>query len=163
MSNPYTGIVASSLRKAALLLETENAAPLARTALYEAVVLQLWRAYRAFLAELAFQLQLMTEPESAQTLAECAQAAGKTCSQAVELQELLANRNSWLAQMQAAWRQLWHFSQEKCGDRPQGDNLIPVQDISASAAPVLNDSLLWEWHGALGELVQRQRAQAEEW
>lgn len=162
MSNPYTGSVASALRKGQLLLETESAVPLASAGLQEAVVLQLWRAYRAFLAELAFQMHLDSEPESAQALAERARALGKTCGQAVELQELSADPDSWLARLQAAWVQLWSFSVEKNGTRPQATNLIPLQNLSATGPVALSDGLLREWHSALSELVRRQRAQAEE-
>lgn len=112
MSNPYTGTVASALRKCELLLDTGPGTALARTAVYEGVVLQLWRAYRAFLAELAFQLHLNTEPESAQALAEHAEAARVPCGQAVELQELSANPDSWLARLQVAWVRLWSLSVE---------------------------------------------------
>lgn len=162
-ANPYTGSVASALRKCQLLLETDCAATLARAAVHEAAVLQLWRAYRAFLAELAFQLHLDSEPESAQALAERARAFDKTCGQAVELQELGADPDSWLARLQQAWVQLWSFSAESNGRGQQPANLIPLQNLSASGPVALSDGVLCEWHAALSELVRRQRAQAEEW
>lgn len=169
MSNPYTGTVASALRKAELLLLSEvEATALARTAFHEAVVLQLWRAYRAFLAELAHQLQLGEgcEPESAQALAERAAASGKTCGEAVELQELGADGDSWLAGLQAAWVQLWNFTGEAgphYRGMETGGQLIPVANLSSPRDMELNSTLLREWHGALAGLVRRQRAQSQEW
>lgn len=162
MSNPYTGSVASALRKSQLLLETDCAAPLQQVAMQEAVVLHLWRAYRAFLAELAFQLQLDTEPESAQALAERALAFGKASGEAAELQELALDPDSWLSRLQAVWVQLWSFATES-GNRQQAANLIPLQNLSAPGPVQLSDDLLRDWHSALGELVRRQRAQSQEW
>lgn len=173
MSNPYTGAVTSALRKAQLLLDGPApegpSAPLARTAAHEGAVLQLWRAYRAFLAELAFQLNLGSEPESAQALAERAAGRGISCGPAVELQELTASPESWLAQLQAAWVQLWSFSGDGASSTgpsaggAQPVNLIPLQNLSAPGPVILSDEGLREWHTALRELVQRQRAQSEEW
>ncbi|WP_250462521.1 DUF6586 family protein [Microbulbifer litoralis] len=162
MSNPYTGAVASALRKGELLLSLEQAAPLQQAAVLEAAVLHLWRAYRAFLAELAYQLQLNSEPESAQALAERATALGKTCSEAVELSDLAADPDSWLSQLQAAWVQLWSFSAES---RPHtaADNLIPLQNLSAPQPAALTETRLRQWHAGLAELIRRQRAQSEEW
>lgn len=162
MSNPYTGSVASALRKSELLLAMEHSSRLQESALLEAAVLQLWRAYRAFLAELAYQLQLNSEPESAQALAERAGALGKTCSEAVELSELDADPDSWLAQLQAAWVHLWNFAPES-GQHKAAANLIPLQNLSATDPVALSDERLREWHSALSELVRRQRAQSEEW
>ena len=163
MSNPYTGAVASALRKAELLLKTGVADMPTRAAIQDAVVLQLWRAYRAFLAELAYQLQLGVEPESARALAERAGAVGKTCAEAVELCDLGANDESWLAQLQAAWVQLWSFSSEG-GQRDAGRaGLIPVRNLSASHNKVHDLETLDAWRRALAELVRRQRAQSEEW
>ncbi|SDZ79142.1 DUF6586 family protein [Microbulbifer marinus] len=162
MSNPYTGSVAAALRKTQLLLETGAEAPLHRSAIQEAAVLQLWRAYRAFLAELAYQLQLDTEPESAQALIERVHAFGKASGEAAELHELATNPDSWLAQLQAAWVQLWSFSADKDQKR-KAANLIPVQNLSAPRPAELTDDLLRDWHSALSELVRRQRAQLEEW
>lgn len=161
MSNPYTGTVAAALRKSELLLAVECEAPLQRAALHEAAVLQLWRAYRAFLAELAYQLQLNSEPESAQALAERAAAFGVTCGAAVELSELDVDPDSWLAQLQAAWVELWDFSSDSGGQRPA--NLIPLQNLSATGPVELSEEVLRQWHAGLAELVRRQRAQSEEW
>jgi hypothetical protein len=176
MSNPYTGSVTSALRKAQLLLgELDEDAlngqegqgqpsSLARTAVREGVVLQLWRAYRAFLAEQAFQLNLDSEPESAQALAERAAGRGISCGLAVELQELTADPDSWLAQLQAAWVQLWSFSADSSrGGQARPANLIPAQNLSAVGPVTLSDEGVCQWHTALRELVQRQRAQSEEW
>ena len=162
MSNSYTGAVASALRKCQLLLGIEGTAQLQHSALQEAAVLQLWRAYRAFLAELAHQLQLGSEPESPQALAERAAAAGKTCGAAVEMQELVKDPESWLARLQSAWVQLWSFSAEP-GGQARPANLIAVENLSAAVPVVLEDSQIHAWHSALTELVRRQRAQSEEW
>ncbi|WP_323844062.1 DUF6586 family protein [Microbulbifer magnicolonia] len=161
-ANPYTGSVASALRKSELLLQAGGGAPLQRAALQEAAVFQLWRAYRAFLAELAFQLQLNAEPESAQALGERARAFGKTSSEAAELEGLAADPDSWLAGLQSSWVQLWSFSGETDRKR-ESANLIPAQNLSAPGPVQLTDDLLRDWHSALNELVRRQRAQSEEW
>ncbi|WP_346839888.1 DUF6586 family protein [Microbulbifer sp. SAOS-129_SWC] len=160
MSNPYTGTVASALRKAELLLAAGGDTALQRAAQQEAAVLQLWRAYRAFLAELAYLLQLGqgVEPESPQALDERARSQGKYCAAAVEMCEL-DRGDGWLAQLQSAWVALWRFA----GESPRGGSaaqLIPLQDLSVAAE--LSDSQLREWHRALVELVQRHRAQAQE-
>ncbi|SHE50627.1 hypothetical protein SAMN04487965_0038 [Microbulbifer donghaiensis] len=162
MSNPYTGTVASALRKSQLLLATDCEAALQRSAVQEAAVLQLWRAYRAFLAELAYQLHLDAEPESAQALLERAHAFGKSSGEAAELHELAADPDSWLARLQAAWVALWSFSADQAGRR-EAANLIPVQNLSATEPLQLTDELLHDWYKALSELVRRQRAQTEEW
>lgn len=162
MTNPYTGAVASALRKCELLLGVEDSSPLQRSALQEAAVLQLWRAYRAFLAELAHQLQLGSEPESPQALSERASAVGKSCGEALEMQELIRDPESWLARLQASWVQLWSFSAET--DRQaRPANIIPVQNLSASGPAELEDGEIHAWHSALSELVRRQRAHSEEW
>ncbi|MBB3061459.1 DUF6586 family protein [Microbulbifer rhizosphaerae] len=163
MSNPYTGAVASALRKSQLLLEGEGGPALRQAAVQEGAMVQLWRAYRAFLCELAFQLQLGCEPESASELKERAVARGMACAEAVELLELLGDPGSWLSQLQAAWLQLWKFSGGRSEGNRGGDNLIPLQNLSTAEIPVLNEELLQTWRGALEELVRRQRAHMEEW
>lgn len=163
MSNVYTGAVASALRKSQLLMEGENGAALRQAAVKEAVVLQLWRAYRAFLCELAFQLQLGCEPESASDLKERAADRGTACAEAAELLELLGDSTSWLSQLQAAWQGLWQFSGGRGGGDRSNDYLIPLQNLSAPEAAALSDERLEEWRRALAELVRRQRAHMEEW
>ncbi|WP_193164066.1 DUF6586 family protein [Microbulbifer hainanensis] len=164
MSNPYTGAVASALRKAELLLQAGVGDAPTRAAIQDAVVLELWRAYRAFLAELAYQLQLGVEPESARALADRASAMGKTCAEAAELCGLGADDDSWLAQLQVTWVQLWSFSSES-GQRKAGGavDLIPARNLSAPQSRVLDFATLDEWRRALAELVRRQRAHSEEW
>lgn len=163
MSNPYTGAVASALRKSQLLLEGESGPVLRQAAVQEGAVMQLWRAYRAFLCELAFQLQLGCEPESASELKERAAARGTACAEAVELLELLGDSGSWLSQLQAAWLQLWKFSGGRSEGNGGNDNLIPLQNLSAAEIPALSEERLQVWRTALVELVRRQRAHMEEW
>jgi hypothetical protein len=167
MSNPYTGSVASALRKAELLLGAEASPGLQRAAVQDGALLQLWRAYRAFLLELSFQLQLGAEPETAAQLQQLAASRGKTSSEAGELLELLGDPGSWLARLRGAWEQLWRFNNESAagngGQRPQTGKLIPVQNLAVSAPVVVDEILLREWQSALTELVRRQRAQTEEW
>lgn len=164
MSNPYSGAVASALRKSELLLAVEGAGSLESAAFNEAALLQLWRAYRAFLGELAFQLQLGVEPETASELDQRTRAAGKACAEVGELVELLAEPDSWLSQLHRGWLDIWHFSAaERAVQVGQAQNLIPLNNLSTTAPVVVDKVSLQRWRAALKELVQRHRAHTEEW
>lgn len=163
MNNPYTGAVAAGLRKCQLLLESEQEGVLQRASLQEAAIFQLWRAYQAFLCELAFQLRLGAEPQSATELADLAAARGIPCTEAAELLELQKDPQSWLAQLQASWQQLWKFSADQESGKVESSQLISVKDLSVPEPQQLSNELLQIWRLALTELVWRQRAQAEEW
>lgn len=164
MSNPYTGTVAAALRKSQLLLELAPAQGLQQGAVEEAAVLQLWRAYRAFLCELAFQLQLGTEPQTSAELARDVKARGQASSEAAELVALEEDPGSWLSGLQAAWQQLWQFSAAPPpGQAAEAGRQIPLVDLGSSPGVALDFALLAQWRAALAELVQRQRAHMEEW
>ena len=164
MSNPYSGTVASALRKSELLLAGEGAGSLESAAFCEAALMQLWRAYRAFLGELAFQLQLGFEPETASELEQRTRAAGKACAEVGELVDLLAKHDSWLSQLQEAWLDIWRFSgANRAQPAEQAQNLIPLSNLSTIAPVVLDRDSLQRWRAALKELVQRHRAHTEEW
>ena len=164
MSNPYSGTVASALRKSELLLAGEGAGSLESAAFREAALLQLWRGYRAFLGELAFQLQLGVEPETASELEQRTRAAGKACAEVGELVGLLAEPDSWLSQLHLAWLDLWRFAgAERTVKTAQAQNFIPLSNLSTTAPVVLDEASLQHWRAALKELVQRHRAHTEEW
>ncbi|WGL17265.1 hypothetical protein PVT68_02945 [Microbulbifer bruguierae] len=180
MSNPYTGLVAAALRKCQLLLnrlEAEGSGdPLCQSALGEGALLQLWRGYRAFLAEQAHQLQLGVapgrEPESAGQLQQLVAQNGKFSAEIAELVSLAENPDSWYRQMDTAWRCLWHAPQapstraQSAATGAAVQTLIPVRQVdvsSGSGSSQLDAQSLREWHRALSELVQRQRAQGQEW
>lgn len=175
MSNPYTGSVASSLRKGQLLLEAVTepagaAAPaLPETALLEGALLHLWRAYRAFLAEQAHQLGFAgVEPESAQALMKLVEGGQKASAEVGELVGLMENPDSWLRGMETAWRGLWRLSSQPSG-RNGGNSvstvqpLIAVTELRDPAEGVLDVQKVTFWHRSLTELVDRQRAQGQEW
>lgn len=162
MSNPYTGSVASALRKAELLLTLEAPESLGQKALLEAALLQLWRAYRAFLCEVSFQLQLGCEPGSESELRARAAERGITSGEANELMALLEQPDSWLSQLQAAWGWLWSFAAPGGADS-RADKLIPLRNLSEAQPSELSAAGLREWQRALGELIRRQRAHSAEW
>ena len=123
MSNPYTGVVASALRKAQLTLhasestgEAGSQQALLETALQEAALVQLWRAYKAFLAEQGHQLQLGFrpggEPETAAALSQLVAARGKFSAEANELVNLAENPDSWFRAMESSWQALWQPAQQ---------------------------------------------------
>ncbi|WP_226661922.1 DUF6586 family protein [Microbulbifer aggregans] len=173
MSNPYTGSVASALRKSQLLLESAaegagaQAPALAETALLEGALLHLWRAYRAFLAEQAHQLGLGgAEPESAQALMKLVEAGRKASAEVGELVGLMENPDSWLRSMDYAWRGLWRLSSQASvarGGVPAVQSLIPATELRDPAEDVLSARKITFWHRSLTELVDRQRAQGQEW
>lgn len=165
MTNPYTGTVAAALRKSQLLLELAPAEGLQRAAVQEAVLLQLWRAYRAFLGELAHQLQLGAEPQAAAELKRAVLARGQASAEALELAALEADADSWLAALQDAWHQLWRFSADSSarGGATAAGQQIPVVDLGSSRPAALDSATLAEWRESLAELVRRQRAHLEEW
>ncbi|WP_299593051.1 DUF6586 family protein [uncultured Microbulbifer sp.] len=181
MSNPYTGAVASALRKTQLILHSPDASgeagsqqALLDTALQEAALVQLWRAYRAFLAEQGHQLQLGFrpggEPETAQALAQLVAARGKFSAEVNELVSLGENPDSWFRSMELAWQALWRpaggisMSPSDPGPGPGAvQSLIPVQQLDQTAAEPLSREALTSWLRAMNELVQRQRAHGEEW
>ena len=164
MSNPYSGAVASALRKSELLVAGDGAGSLESAAFSEAAVMQLWRAYRAFLGELAHQLQLGVEPETASELEQCTRAAGKACAEVGELVELLAEPDSWLSQLHRAWLDLWRFDgADRAVQAQQASNLIPLSNLSTTAPVVLDETIVRRWRAALKELVRRHRAHTEEW
>jgi len=179
MSNPYTGAVASALRKAQLLLQTPDSPAqagsqqaLRETALQEAALLQLWRAYKAFLAEQGHQLQLGFraggEPENAAALARLVSARGKFSAEVNELVSLAENPDSWYQGMAAAWQALWlpaGGASEAAGTESAAivQSLIPVQQLDRQVPQPLSREALSGWLQALSELVQRQRAHAQEW
>lgn len=178
MSNPYTGSVASALRKAQLLLDllvdsAAGSAPaegLSQAALQEGALLQLWRAYRAFLAEQAHQLGLRAEPESAHGLLKMAETRQNASAEVRELASLAENRESWFSAMERAWHSLWRLSSgpgEAGGHKgvqvQSAVNLIPSTTLAEPAAAALDARGLRQWHRSLSELISRQRAQAQEW
>ncbi|WP_299586387.1 DUF6586 family protein [uncultured Microbulbifer sp.] len=160
MSNPYTGLVTSALRKSQLLSTSHYDSPLHRLALEEGALLQLWKAYRAFLAELSQQLQLGFEAESLQVIGDSLQSQGRASSEVRELQLLLSEPESWLSAMLCAWKQLLQLS---LAEEVQGqENLIPTQNIAGPRPVTLSLEVLLEWHASLSELVRRQRTNLEE-
>ncbi|MFA0811974.1 DUF6586 family protein [Microbulbifer epialgicus] len=161
MSNPYTGQVASALRKAQLLLQMTCETPLQRTALEEGVILQLWKAYKAFLAELSHQLQLDIEPESLQIIADSLEAQGRASNEVKELQQLGSESDTWLSQLLLIWSRLLSLSPSPEPIR-KGANLIPLHNVASPVPLVVSAEVLQEWHAALSELVHRQRANLEE-
>ena len=179
MSNPYTGTVASALRRCQLILqsrEAEQGDPLSPEALYESALcqgalLQLWRAYMAFLAEQGHQLQLGFapggEPETAQALAQLVTARGKFSAEVNELVSLAENPDSWFRGLEAAWRALWYpaggSDQSSPTDASGAQSLIPVRQLDTRAPEALNRDTLGNWLRALSELIQRQRAHGQEW
>ncbi|MEX2962132.1 DUF6586 family protein [Microbulbifer sp. TYP-18] len=162
MSNPYTGTVTSALRKSELLLAGQPAQGLQAAALREAALMQLWRAYLAYLAELSFQLQLGLEPQSAAELQQRLQASAKASGEVAELIALEEDSCSWLTQLQACWRLLWRPGKGNAGAQG-GVDLISTGNRAAANPESLNDDRLRAWHLALQELVQRHRAHTEEW
>ncbi|WP_078085572.1 DUF6586 family protein [Microbulbifer mangrovi] len=180
MSNPYTGTVASALRRCQLILqspepEAEQGNPLSPEALYESALcqgalLQLWRAYRAFLAEQGHQLQLGFgpggEPETAHSLAQLVTARGKFSAEINELVSLAENPDSWFQGLEAAWRALWcpaGGAGQSAADPSGVQSLIPVRQLDTRAPEALNRASLGKWFRALNELIQRQRAHGQEW
>jgi len=172
MNNPHTGTVASALRKCQLLLvaieRCEDNATLERQALEEGALLQLWRAYKAFLAEQAHQLQLAVTPESAEDLHRYAAAAQKVSAEVQELLNLAENPDGWFAGLQRAWRGLWQSAGSGSGQiavsaQSPTVNLIPMTEVKDAAPAPLTRESLQSWLRALSELVLRQRAQSVEW
>ncbi|WP_237064768.1 DUF6586 family protein [Microbulbifer guangxiensis] len=164
MSNPYTGVVAAALRKSALLADIQAEGSLLSQAVDEARLLQLRRAYQAFLAELAFQLQLGSEPDSPAALARLAQAQNKGSGEAGELLALLEDPDSWLSRLESCWRGLWQFSSEPGDGRGAAKPvLIPARDLSRGSSEAPSGELLNQWQAALSEIIQRQRAHSAEW
>jgi len=161
MSNPYTGQVVSALRKAQLLLQLTSEMPLQRVALEEAAVLQLWKAYRAFLAELSHQLQLGFESDSLQVIADSLEGQGRASIEVKELQQLSEEPCSWLSQLLRAWTQLVSVL-SKPEAKHESPNLIPVHNLATSELVTISDEVLLHWHASLSELVRRQRANLEE-
>ncbi|MEW5248456.1 DUF6586 family protein [Microbulbifer sp. 2201CG32-9] len=162
MSNPYTGTVTSALRKSELLLAGRPAQGLQAAALREAALMQLWRAYLAYLAELSFQLQLGLEPQSAAELQQRLQASAKASGEVAELIALEEDPCSWLSQLLACWRLLWRPGKANAGAQV-GVDLISTGNRATANPESLNDVRLRAWHLALQELVQRHRAHTEEW
>ncbi|WOX05470.1 DUF6586 family protein [Microbulbifer pacificus] len=175
MSNPYTGIVVSALRKSELLLQSlevreAESNPLLQAALLEGTLLQLWRAHRAFLAEQGHQLQLgfkpAGEPDTALRLQEMAAARGKFSAEVAELVGLEENPDSWFNAMARCWQGLWRpagGAQESGAANSGVRTLIPLRQLDSSFSASLDSESLRHWHRQLNELVVRQRAQGQEW
>lgn len=175
MSNPYTGLVASALRKSELMLHSLDASgvehnALLQSALLEGALLQLWRAYRAFLAEQGHQLQLGFkpggEPDTAIRLQELVGARGKYSAEVVELVGLEENPDSWFGAMARCWRGLWRPAAggaQELSAAGSVQSLIPLRQMDSSASASLDRESLRFWHRQLGELVARQRDQSREW
>ncbi|MCO1333518.1 hypothetical protein MO867_04105 [Microbulbifer sp. OS29] len=162
MSNPYTVHVTSALRKSQLLLQLPCEISLQRSALEEAALLQLWKAYQAFLAEQAAQLQLGFEPDSPQLMVDALKAQGRASADANELADLLKDSGSWLSHMLSAWTALQELS-VIAKEKKQKVNLIPLHNESlGSDLTILSQEQLLQWHQALSELVRRQRALLDE-
>lgn len=163
MTNLYTGLVVSALRKCQLLLQRTGESDLQSRALEEAALFQLWKAYRAFLAELAIQLQLGFEPESLQVILDSLESQGVVSSEARELSLLSADPDSWLSKLLQAWKQLQQLAPAPTEEFVRkGANLIPLHSIAFPASNAISAEILLEWHSALSELVRRQRAILEE-
>ncbi|WP_445366174.1 DUF6586 family protein [Microbulbifer sp. ANSA001] len=161
MSNPFTGQVASALRKAQLLLQlTSDVSPLQSAALEEAVVLQLWKAYRAFLVELSHQLQLGFEPESLQMIADSLETQGRASNEVKELQQLNEQPDSWLNQLLQAWTLLMSLPSNTEVKR-EAPNLIPIHNVGREPVTITVQGLT-QWHKSMVELIRRQRANLEE-
>ncbi|QFT54636.1 DUF6586 family protein [Microbulbifer sp. THAF38] len=161
MSNPYTGLVTSALRKSQLLATSSFDSAIQRMALEEGALLQLWKAYRAFLAELSHQLQLGFEPESLQVIVDSLHSQGKASVEVRELQLLVSEPGSWLSEFLRAWHQLLRLP-PLAEDKGQGGNLIPAHNVAGPVVVDLSFEVLLKWHAALSELVGRQRANLEE-
>ncbi|AWF81840.1 hypothetical protein BTJ40_13955 [Microbulbifer sp. A4B17] len=162
MTNPYTIHVTSALRKSQLLLQQPWDMPLQRDALEEAALMQLCKAYRAFLAEQATQLQLEFEPESPQLIIDALRGQGRASAEANELSGLVSDPQSWLFHMLHAWKEQQKIS-VVAGDKKQQANLIPLySDVAKPEFAPLSKELLFEWHRCLNELVVRQRAHLDE-
>ncbi|MCH9691830.1 MAG: hypothetical protein K0U59_07185 [Gammaproteobacteria bacterium] len=166
MNNPYTGVVEAILRKSQLLLDAAgDKAPLLTEGLQEAVLIQLWRAYRGFLVEQACQLGLSDDPQCARDLFQLTSAQGSSSAELGELLGLQEDDSSWLSAMEAAWGSLWQFSNGSMPRAKRQDwqaQLIPLREM-VGAQPVLTWEILHFWQRALTELIHRQRAQAQEW
>ncbi|WP_231757189.1 DUF6586 family protein [Microbulbifer elongatus] len=179
MSNPYTGTVASALRKAQLLLQSSAQAgdtPLLEASLLEAAVVQLWRGYRGFLAEQGHQMQLGfatgAEPETAHALAHLVAQRGKFSAEANELVSLAENPDSWFAGLCGAWHRLWALSVSSATTSSPASgvqSVIPVRQLDdlgrsvATSDQPLTRERVQEWYQGLSELIQRQRAHSQEW
>ncbi|WP_444931444.1 DUF6586 family protein [Microbulbifer sp. SSSA002] len=162
MSNPYTIHVTSALRKGQLLLQQPWDIPLQRDALEEAALMQLCKAYRAFLAEQASQLQLGFEPASPQLIIDALGVQGRASAEVNELAGLVGDPQSWLSHMLHAWQEQQKIS-AAAEEKSQPVNLIPLHNEVAAPefAPLCKESLL-DWHRCLSELVVRQRAHLDE-
>jgi hypothetical protein len=161
MSNPYTGLVTSALRKSQLLATSSYDSSIQRMALEEGALLQLWKAYQAFLAELSHQLQLSFEPESVQVILDGLHSQGRESLEVSELQLLLSEPGSWLSELLHAWNQLLRLP-TLAEEKGQAGNLIPTHNIAGPVPIELSFEALLKWHKALSELILRQRANLEE-
>ncbi|WHI46669.1 DUF6586 family protein [Microbulbifer sp. JMSA004] len=162
MSNSYTIHVTSALRKSQLLLQQPWDLPLQRDALEEAALMQLCKAYRAFLAEQAAQLQLGFEPESPQLIIDALGVQGRASAEANELSGLVGDPQSWLSHMLYAWEEQQKIS-VGADEKQQQVNLIPLHnEVAKPEFAPLSKELLLQWHRSLNELVVRQRAHLDE-
>ncbi|WKD51330.1 DUF6586 family protein [Microbulbifer spongiae] len=163
MTNLYTGLVVSALRKCQLLLQLSGESALQNRALQEAALFQLWKAYKAYLAELANELQLGFEPESLQVVLDSLKSRGVVSSEARELSLLYADPDSWLSKLLQCWRKLQQYAPTPTMESARkGANLIPLCSMASPTSGALSAEILLKWHGALSELVRRQRASLEE-
>lgn len=176
MSNPYTGMVASSLRKAQLILQSLEGGegdgnPLMQSAQLEAALLQLWKAHRAFLAEQGHQLQLGFkpggEPETAGKLQALVTVRGKYSAEVAELVGLEENPESWFAAMARCWLALWRpasgGSNQESAAGNGANTLIPLRQVDLISSVSLDRDNLRHWLQQLNQLVLRQREQSQEW
>ncbi|WP_105104002.1 DUF6586 family protein [Microbulbifer pacificus] len=175
MSNPYTGMVASALRKTQLILQAQEVESvdgnrLLQSAQLEGALLQLWRAHRAFLAEQGHQLQLGFrpggEPDTARKLQELVLARGKFSAEVTELVSLEENPDSWFSAMARCWAALWRPTSG--GDQTSATGggvqaLIPLRQMDSIPAAGLDLENLRHWLSQLDQLILRQRDQGREW
>lgn len=134
---------------------------LQRQALLDAGAFHLLCAYRHYLRELAETYRL---PDSASVLTEQdlitgLERLGRNPAEALELQALHADSDSWLAALQQAYNACWER-----GETPSGER-IEVVDLGSPGGPAgaVTGERLEHWLSAFEQLVERQRETSAEY
>jgi hypothetical protein len=128
------------------------------TAIAQSVALQLQRAWYWHLQDVAsnYKMQDPEAVESAASLLALLVAEGKTPGEAIELNDLEADKNSWVAQLLNAHRHLYIVPLARRAE-------MDADRLPMIAVDISGDSIDWDiqqaraWLSQMQELVDRQR------
>lgn len=128
------------------------------TALVQSIVLHQWLAWRWHLQDVAatYKLSDIERVDSADRLKKLLLEQGKTPAEATELFDLESDTDSWVSELQSAYRELFKLPATQ---RAEMDiNRLPVVVVDNNNVPIdWNLNQIGGWQQRLQELIERQR------